>query len=131
MLQPKVCKIEYAAGCYTQGIVYGNRFDKLIECCLWFGRWFNNTGNTKCASFNGGRNEDRDGFNLATRGGELKLCLRARGIESEINFCPFCGAKVEVIQTKMVQLKKRTKEVFDGYDETDVRIVTPPVAAIQ
>lgn len=131
MLQPKVCKIEYVTGCYTQGIVYGNRFDKLIECCTEFKRWFNGTGNTKCTSFNGGRNEDKDGFNFATRGGELKLYLRARGIESEIKFCPFCGAKVEVIQTKMVKLKERLKQVPEGFDETNVRIVTPPVTAIQ
>lgn len=131
MLQPKVCKIEYVTGCYTQGIVYGNRFDKLIECCTEFKRWFNDTGNTKCASFNAGRNEDEDGFNFTTRGGELKLCLRIRGKETEIKFCPFCGAKVEVIQTKMVQLEERLKQVPDGFNETNVRIVTPPVTAIQ
>ncbi len=130
MPQPKVCKIEYATGCYTQGIVYGNRFDKLTECCTEFGRWWNNTGNTKCTSFNA-MCEDKDGFNFATRGGELKLCLRMGGNEGEIKSCPFCGAKVEVIQTKMVQLKERLKQVPDGFDETNVRIVTPPVAAIQ
>lgn len=131
MPQPKVCKIEYATGC-TRGIIFGNRFDKLIECCLLFGKWFNSTGNTKCASFNEKRNyKDEDGFNLATLGGELKLYLRMRGTESEIKFCPFCGARVEIIQTKIIQLKRRLRQVPDGYEETDVRIVTPPVAAIQ
>ncbi len=130
MPQTKVCKIEYATGCYTQGIVYGNRFDKLAECCAEFGRWWNSTGNTKRTSFNT-MYEDEDGFNFTTRGGELKLCLRMSGREGEIKFCPFCGAKVEVIQTKVVQLRKRLKQVPDGFDETDVRIVTPPVTAIQ
>ncbi len=129
MPQPKVCKIEYASG-FIRGIVFGNRFDKLTECCLWFGRWFNSTGNTKCTSFSGGY-EDKDGFNLTTRGGELKLCLRARGIESEIKFCPFCGATVWLIQTKIVQVERRFKQVPSGYNETNVRIVTPPVTSTQ
>lgn len=132
MPQPtKVCKIEYATGSLANGIIYGDRFDKLSECCLHFGRWFNNTGNIKCTSFNKRRNGDKDGFNFAARGGELKLCLRIGGNEGEIRFCPFCGAKVEVTQTKIIHLKERSKQVPDGFDETDVRIVTPPATAIQ
>ncbi|MBI4158215.1 MAG: hypothetical protein HY505_01145 [Candidatus Yanofskybacteria bacterium] len=127
----KRCVVGYKrAAVEGSGHTYGEVFDKLDACCHEFRRWFEDTGNYKTTSFNHPENPSQrldNGFCFETRGSMLTLVLRAHTEPNpkfceivpadKINFCPFCGAEVEVKCTKSVTLKPRTKEVFDGYDE--------------
>ena len=107
---------------YTHAFIcghsYGERFDRLEGCCDKFEYWFVHTGNTKYRSFNSRYPEERSGINLTTRG-VLSLILRLKDpfYEDWIKFCPFCGAKIVLKCTKSVELKPKTKEVPDGYEE--------------
>lgn len=116
---------------YTHGSLgghsYGERFDRLENSCEKFEAWFIHTGNTKYTSFNRRSPEDRPGINLTQRGG-ISLVLRLedpehreRITDDHIRFCPFCGAEVELKCTKSVELKRKKKEVDDGYTETITR----------
>ncbi|MDP3792241.1 MAG: hypothetical protein Q8Q89_00775 [bacterium] len=101
--------------------LYGNVFDKLEPCCDQFKRLFFDTGHQKFNNFNSHLDE-RDGLNLVTRGSVLTLVLRISrtpGViyEERVESCPFCGVKIEVKCTKSVELRPRTKQVPDGYDE--------------
>jgi len=127
----KVCLVGYKTGISeAQGWVYGYTFSELKECCDQFRNWFCYTGNNKVASFNGDHapySEEKNGFNLVTRGGELQIELWLSRDKNDctpkvgqICFCPFCGAKIEIKETCVVRLKSKYKSVFDGYEEQKV-----------
>jgi hypothetical protein len=116
--QPRKCVIGYITG-ILGSIRYGERFDSLTPCCDEFKRWFVNTGNQKPGSFNITRGDDDDGLNFGTRGGELRLYLRAKGHESVVNYCHSCGARVEIVKIKTVGLREKKREVSDGYEEVE------------
>ncbi|MBI2064861.1 MAG: hypothetical protein HYT62_02265 [Candidatus Yanofskybacteria bacterium] len=103
---------------FTCGHNYGERFDRLKNCCEKFQAWFTQTGNTKHRSFNSRYPEERAGINLVQRGGiSLVLRLTDPAYEDDLNFCPFCGAEIVLKCTKSVELRPKTKQVPDGYEE--------------
>ena len=58
---------------------------------------------------------DNTGLNFIKRGGELKLIF----IGEPINFCPWCGSRIEIKKMKDVTLEPKTKEIPDGYKEIE------------
>jgi hypothetical protein len=122
-----VCTVGYKSASLG-GYSYGNRFFELNECCTKFKGWFFGTGNKKVTGFDaekGAPYDDEVGFNLVTRGNKIQVELRSENSActktDTMNFCPFCGAKIEVKETCHVKLIERYKNVHDGYDEEIVK----------
>ncbi|MFA6552784.1 MAG: hypothetical protein WCT19_04800 [Candidatus Paceibacterota bacterium] len=122
-----VCVVGYKSASLG-GYSYGNRFFGLNECCPEFKKWFFGTGNKKVTSFNarkGAPYDDEAGFNLVMRGNEIQVELRSEDSvcakTNTMNFCPFCGSKIEVKEICHVKLVKRYKNVHDGFDEEIVK----------
>lgn len=127
----RTCTIKYTTS-FLEGLAYGERFNGLDNCCDLFREWFFITGNSKVTSFNSVNEPTSDprgknGFLLVGRGNKFSLFLRNGNSETEIKFCPFCGAKVLMQNTKRVNLKNKTKTVPDGFDESDTQIIYPIV----
>jgi hypothetical protein len=141
MSQPKtVCQIGFKHG-FEEGNIFSGRdaLDNLQPCCSEFMAWFWGSGNAKRCSFNEVRDSgNRDGFFFEARNGKIILILKVvdkhstfaggTGLWNEVNFCPFCGAKVEIKQTRVVQLIRLTREVFEGYKEIESQAVPTPTA---
>ena len=120
MAQDKKCVVYYKKGWINSRMCYGNQFDKLQECCVTFRNVFGGTGNEKSNVWGKGNLYDsKPGLNFVVRGGELKLLLCGE----VVSFCPWCGADIEIKQSKNVTLSHKTKEVPDGLEETEVQIV--------
>jgi hypothetical protein len=120
---PKVCKIGYVTGVLSSGFIYGDRFDTMNKCCDTFSEWFSVTGDRKYSGFSFRHMVDlevRDGLCFGSYHGKTTLTVRIRGYEEEVKFCPFCGAKIVIENTKRIRLKERTKTIPDGYDEAAV-----------
>jgi len=117
MTEEKNCIILYKTG-LIRGQVYGIRFYDLTECCDKFSYWFGNSGNTKSGSFNTNIGSVRHGLNFMPYfGKEAVLFLSGSSFSNEINFCPFCGTKVEVKEGQKVRLNREYKQLFSGYSE--------------
>lgn len=110
--------VGYTHAFTSYGHSYGERFDSLKNSCEKFQAWFTHTGNTKFRSFNSRGSEERAGINLIQRGG-ISLILRLTDpvTEDHLKFCPFCGAELVLKCTKSIELKPKTKEIPDGYEE--------------
>lgn len=122
--KPKRCQIGYKTGLLAGGRVYGKRFYKLIECCPAFGTFFLGTGNIKTTSFDSIEPSVTEGFNFCTRGGGFKLVLHsARNNELEIQYCPACGTKVEILEAFTVTLQDKIVQVRAGLEETNPRVL--------
>ena len=122
MSQQKECVVGLKKVLLSSRHAYGYVLDELKPCCNDFGHWFHGTGNRKITSVNFVQGDDRNGFNLVTRGNKKVVVLRSLdpSKESRINFCPFCGAEVIVKITRVVELRRREKTIFDGYDEVEL-----------
>ena len=106
-------------------LCFGDCFDRLIPCCDKFKKCFEETGNIKSTDYNHNNIYDakaKPGINLVVRG-ELKLLLGG-DIKFEINFCPFCAAKVTVKQIRTVSLRSKYKQERDGYEELESQFAT-------
>lgn len=123
----KICVVGYKTGVNERGYVHGHIFSELNECCDEFRRWFHSTGNHKVPTFNKSHaphDDEKNGVNFVTRGGELQIELRLSESENDscpkvnqVRFCPFCGAKIEIKETRTVRLVPKYRSVFDGYQE--------------
>ena len=113
----KKCVIYYKTGWLSSRMCLGETFDSLDHCCITFSRFFFNTGNKKSSEFGTGNAyaTDNTGLNFIKMGGELKLIL----IGEPINFCPWCGSRIEIKKMKDVTLEPKTKEIPDGYKEIE------------
>ncbi|MDP3954333.1 MAG: hypothetical protein Q8Q06_02860 [bacterium] len=119
----KECVVFYKKATHKNlpGHCYGTSFDKLIACCEDFNTWFGNTGNHKGTNWNnpGEHQNDKPGINFGMLRGEDVVYLSV-SISGKISFCPFCGTKIEVAQSKSVVLRPVNKEVFDHFEEVSV-----------
>jgi hypothetical protein len=125
--QKRVCTIGYKTA-HLPGMrgIFGEFFHKLVPCCDQFDTFFTHTGNAKTNDVNKAQGEEVPGLNLVHRGGVFKLFLRGSlNHEEEVKFCPFCGTEVKIIKVLSVILKKRIREVEDGYEEVGQEVVKP------
>jgi len=121
------CIIGIKKGISPNGHEYGWVLESLNPCCKTFEKWFENTGNHKKTFFNQPNSKENNGFCLVTRGSLPTLVLRVdiEGgsprfpsiREDEVNYCLFCSTKIEIRTVKIVELRKRTREIPDGFEE--------------
>lgn len=133
-MDSKVCTIGIKNGIGPSGFLHGWVLESLDPCCRTFMIWFEDTGNTKITSFNlHPTHQERNGFNLTSSRSEPALELRIDNDPSmickvvsvnNINFCPFCGSKIEIKIVKTVKLVDKFEQKRVGYEE----VVLHPIA---
>lgn len=125
MPKNKKCVVGYKTATMENGHIFGHRFAQLDACCDEFKQWFNSTGNAKVDNFNGIEGapfNEKNGLNFVTRGGNLEIELRVTNPfkTGKVNYCHACGAEIEIKEVVVVTLKRKEKQVFDGYEECDI-----------
>lgn len=85
-MSEKKCVIGYTTRTYGRGFVYDKQLSELKECCESFKNKFKN----RTIFFTTIDNEERCAFLSPYQ---------------PINFCPFCGAKIELKEIKVLCLK--------------------------
>lgn len=129
MPEKKICVVGYKKKLMPDGVrVYGYGFDKIIGCCEEFESIFTRSQAQKTPFDD--LLQTHEGLHLVKRGKYLRVVLSIRNHEYNVKHCPFCGCKVEIKETKRVQLKKRTRTVPDGYDEIEMPIPLNPGAEV-
>jgi len=104
------CLVGYTTELFGRGVVYNRKFSELKSCCNEF----------ECVFVPTIGRGVWDGIILSiTEGGVVLLFDRMYSIK----FCPFCGAEVEVKETKAVKMKPKYKQVQvqDGFEKEVVR----------
>lgn len=126
----KACIISYERAIKEDGSFHGCALLRLEECCNVFKRWILGCSfGTTYVSFNDNlpiRNSPEDGLRLVLRREAIEVELRTLSFgagwpvpytENRVRYCPFCGAKIELQETRAVMLKPKYRIVPNKYEK--------------